>query len=46
MRVLTLWNKVVQRGKGSHLIHSDAVFLQPYIHIAFLSLLDLPLFMV
>lgn len=43
---LKLWNKAVQGGKGSHLIHRDVVILQPYMHTAFLSLLDLQHFMV
>lgn len=44
--VLTLWKEAVQRGKGSHRICSEVITLQPYIHIAFLLLLDLQLFMV
>lgn len=44
--VPTLWNKAMHRRKGSHLICSDVIILQPYLHITFLSPLDLQLFVV
>lgn len=39
--VLKLWNKAVQRGKGSHLISRDVVILHLHMHLVFLSLLEL-----